>query len=355
MPPRLTKFGYAFYRAGFRLPEDFRLPDNKALPYTFANSVSAFSESRLQNVNPGGPSGFDFGGVDIALATSIGKNLATHAQYVFSSTSEMGSGFDEAWVQYNSASSGRYWSVRAGQLPILSGYQLLGSRNITLTDPQIAGPNGPLTGSGQGNFAIGGMERGVEIGYANEGFYGRFSWLNGINEAGEGGTSLSGHRANDFLLQAEYLIGHAGSAVGAFYYHGKTPLPSVGFDNNFQRAGLFGTWGHHSQFGAADFPNWHYELNGGIVWGRDTIDSAGGKANSFGRLVEAALYIRHRTAISARFDNVRPSSVAGTPTTEAYTLSLLHRPNDYMRLGLEYRNQRRPSGDSVIGSFWFFY
>src|SRR6266568_4897366 len=43
MPPRLTRFGYEFYRAGFRLPSNFRLPDNKAIPYTFANSVSAFS------------------------------------------------------------------------------------------------------------------------------------------------------------------------------------------------------------------------------------------------------------------------------------------------------------------------
>lgn len=355
MPPRLTRFGYAFYRAGFRLPEDFQLPDNKAIPYTLSNSVSAFSESRLQNINPGGPSGFDFGGVELGLATSIDKSLALRAQYVFSSTSETGSGFDEAWVQFNSAASGRYWSARVGQIPILSGYQLLGSRNITLTDPQLVGANGPLTGEGQGNFAIGGMERGVELGYARAGFYGRFSWLNGINEAGDGGVALGGHRANDFLLQADYLIGHEGSALGAFYYHGRTPLESVGFNNNFERAGLFGTWGRHLQFGEADFPNWHLELNGGLTWGQDTVDAGGAKAISHGGLVEAALYVRHRTALVARYDNVRPSSVTGTPTTEAYTLAMLHRPNDYMRFGMEYRNQHHPGGDCVIASLWFFH
>lgn len=174
MPPRLTRFGYAFYRAGFRLPEGFRVPGNEVIPYTFANSVSAFSESRLQNINPGGPSGFDFGGVELGLATSIDKKLALRAQYVFSSTSETGSGFDEAWVQYNSAPSGRSWSIRAGQMPILSGFQLLGSRNITLTDPQLIGPNGPLMGDGQGNFAIAGWSAEWKWATRTAGFTGAF-------------------------------------------------------------------------------------------------------------------------------------------------------------------------------------
>ncbi len=349
MPPRLTNFGYAFYRAGYRLPS------NEVKPYSLANAISFLSEFTAQSSHPGPVSGFDFGGVELNLATAIEKNLSVRGVYVFSSTADTGSGFDEAWVQYNSAPSGAFWSVRAGQIPILSGYQLLGSRQISLSDPILYGSNGPLTGDGIGNFSIGGLERGVEAGYANAGFYGRFSWLNGIDESGEGGISLSGQRGNDFMLQAEYLIGKEGSSVGGFYYSGKNPLLSADYTNSFHRGGLFGTYGKTLVVGRPGIPDIRLELNAGLLWGRDTLDSSGIKADSNGSIIEAAVYLKHRTALSLRYDNVRSGTIFGVPTSEAYTFAITHRPSNYVRFGLEYRKQRQPGADSLLGSMWFFY
>ena len=346
--PRLTPFGYAFYRAGFRLPS------NEVKPLSLSTVASLFADIS-GNSNPGiGNSDFNFTTVKGLFATSLGKNLAVHAAYTFSWGEER-SAFEEAWVQYNSAASGAFWSLRVGQLPVLSGYQLLGGRSFTLADPMLFGANGPQTADGVGNFSLGGNQRGVEVGYSNGGLHTRLSWLNGVNEAGDGDPSWERNRFRDAALQAEYLFGSEGSSLGGFYYVGKTPFAGAGFTNHFQRAGLVGTWGRVLQPGKPGIPDLRLELNGGLVWGRDKISAEGASANSYGTLWEADLYVRHRTAFSARYDTARPSDVPGTPNTEAYTFNLSHRPNDNVRLGLEYRTQRQPNDGAFLGRLRFMY
>lgn len=349
MPPRLTRYGYEFYRAGYRLP------GNEVKPYDASHMLSFLGQFTGQSSHPGGSDGFSVDGVEIDLATSIEKNFALRGVYTFSTTAETGSGFDELWLQYNSAPSKSYWSVRAGQLPVLSGYQLMGNRQITLTDPMLFGANGPLTGDTVGNFSTSGLERGIEVGYTAGAFHTRLSWLNGVDETGEGAVSLTGHRGNDFVLQGDYFLDRQGSAVGAFYYNGKTPITSLGFNDNLQRAGVFATLQRVLKKGEGRVPNLLLELNGGLQWGQDTLDANSTHDSSFGSLLETALYLRHQTALALRYDSARGSNAEGAPTSEAYTFALTHRPNNFLRFGLEYRTQRQPRSDSVIGQVWFFY
>lgn len=349
MVPRLNRFGYAFYRAGFRLPS------NDLKPYTLSNAVSFLAPFSVRNTNPGGNTGFDLDTVEAVLATPISKNLTAHLIYHVATTSGDTSGITEGWLQYNSAPTGSFWSARIGQIPLLDGFQLLGDRFITQTDALLFGSNGPLAGDGQGNFAINGLQRGIEGGYTSGPFSVRASWLNGVDPTGNGAVGLTGRRAQDLALQSDYLIGRDGSALGAFFYLGKTPFPAAMFDNPFQRAGLFGTYARALKGGKAGIPALLFELNGGLLWGEDAVNKSGQRANSFGTLLEADLYLHNRTSLSLRFDNARPSNAAGVPITEAYTASIAHRPNDLIRLGLEYRKQRQSNANSVIGQVWFYY
>lgn len=349
MVPRLNNFGYNFYRAGYRLPS------NEIKPISAANAISFFGQISATNTNPAGDSGFTVDGVEIDLATAVEKQYAVRGVYQFDTGGGSATGFNELWAQYNSSPKGPFFAVRAGQIPILSGFQLLGNRNITQTGPMMFDGNGPLSGPGQGNFSPGDVEQGLQATYGNGGFFGSVSLLNGIDEAGDGGVTLSGRRGHDVMGQAEYLIGHAGTAVGAFYYIGKTPITSMSFNDNFRRAGVFGTYGRNFKTRGDKGIDIRAELNGGLLFGQDATDRFGHHDSSYGSLAEVDVYLRSKTAIVARFDNERASNAPGVPTTEAYTFAVAHRLNDLMRVELEYRTQNRPGANSVIGAVWFFY
>lgn len=348
-PPRLTRFGYEFYRAGYRLPS------NQVKPLTLGNSVSLLSTITIQK--QGSPNGGDiaFEGVETHLVTSVGKYLSTHVNYISSSLANTNSHLDVTWLQFNSAARGPYWAVRVGQIPVLSGYQLLGNLGISATDPVLNGSLGPLSGGILGNFAINGLERGIEVGYVNAGLYTRLSWFNGVDDTGNGAVSLPGNRFNDLALQSEYLIDKDGSSVGGYYYHGRTPLLTANFTNDFYRAGLVGTWARNLVKGDTPFPDYRLELNGGLLYGEDQIDNSGTRANTIGTVFEADLYSRYRTAYLLRYDTARPSTVIGTPTTEAFSVGLVHRPNNFMTLQLEYRNQRQPNVVTFTGAIRLLY
>jgi hypothetical protein len=302
--------------------------------------------------------------VELQAATSIQDHLATRLQFAFSSQSEAASGFGEAWLRYNSGASGSYWTALLGQIPVLDGFKLGagGNRDITLTPALALDVNGPLTDVGQGNFALGGLERGIEVGYNWNKFNGRVSWLNGVNEAGEGDVSLGGQgrRLHDVALQGEYLIGNDGTSLGAFYYHGQTPLHDSsaggnGFNNGFYRAGALASYSRVLKPWQRGIPDTSLDLNLAYIIGDDQIDLAGDRAKSRGGIVEVDAYHRNRTALVLRYDSARPSDAAGTPTTEAYTAAVADRPSDYFRWELEYRTQRWPGANSAIASLWFFY
>ena len=342
MVPRLTPFGYAFYRAGFRLPSNERKPLN------LLHMLDALTEIDLQKAS-GGPD-ITLSEVILPVTIPIGDSVTFHTLYIQTNTHDMPSSFDELWAQYNSKTKGNYFSVRAGQIPTISGYQFLGARSITITDPMLFGSNGPLTGDGQGNFAIANLERGVELGYTTGTFYNRLSWFQGVDESGNGATGISHNGWNDFGFQSEYLIGREGNAIQGMYYNGRQRLESMGFDNNFQRAGIFGTVGKNYRVRELGIPDYRWELNGGALWGQDRTSAAGKNETSWGAVLEADAYYRYQTAFAARFDTVRPSTVAGTPVTQAWTLALQHRFSPLVQTGVEYRHQTGPLFDSWIGA-----
>lgn len=212
MIPRLNPFGYAFYRAGFRLPG----PNE---PITLANSSTLITDVTLRHSNPGSANTLSADKIKAAFVVTLTNKVTLRAAYLISLRSTVRSGFGQLWVQYNSAPTGSYWSVRIGQMPILDGYNLLGNREISLTDPQCLRPFGPLASS----LNLGDLERGVQVGHTSGPLSVRLSWLNGIDDAGKGAVSLPGNRFHDFLLQSDYMIGKQGSMLGAFVYIGKRP------------------------------------------------------------------------------------------------------------------------------------
>lgn len=351
MVPRLTPFGYAFYRAGFRLPT----PPPEKRSFRITDFASLLGEVDLQRHPPGGGADITFPEVDLSVVAPFGEHWTAHTIYIEALTHDQPSHFDETWGQYNSAPRGRYLSVRAGQMPIFDGYQFLGQRSITITDPMLFGSNGPLTGDSQGNFALSNLERGVELGYNRNPLYARISWLQGIDESGAGDTGIPGHNWGDVALQAEYFIGKDGSVIQALYYNGNQNLVSEGFTNNLQRVGIFGTWGKNYHAGQFAIPAYRWEVNGGFLWGEDTTTATGHQTGSWGGVIEADAYFAYRTAIALRYDSVRPSAEMGTPVTEAWTVALQHRASNFIQLGVEYRHQNDPGADSIIGAIKMTY
>jgi hypothetical protein len=361
MIPRLTPYGYQFQRAGYRLPNT----EEKAA--TILNTASFLTTMSFRDTSPGGDTGFNVDGEEVQVAAPIDKHLTTRIMYEFSSQTEASSGFAEAWGQYNTRSDDNFFTFKAGQIPVLSGFKLTGDRSFTLTDAMLFSNMGPLGGANQGNFSLAGLERGIEMGYTHGGLTGKFSWLNGVNSLGQGDVTLTGHRAQDYALQADWLIGNEGSSISAFYYHGQTPFATVfdannnvllaGYNDQFYRAGIFGSFDMPLIKESEGHKKLLLELNGGAVWGRDRVDINDSHANSYGSILESDLYYG-KTALAFRFDNVKPSDQLDSPlnaTTEAYTLCLANQPSNFARIALEYRHQIRPGGTSLMGGLWLFY
>ena len=348
MVPRMTPFGYAFYRAGFRMPA------NNKRSYRFSDVASFITQVNLQRGT--GQADIQMPEIDLAVAGPIEKNFSGLARYIHSYQTGTSSAFDEIWGQYNSSGRAPYWSVRVGQFPILDGYQLLGNRNFTATGPMLFDSTGPLTDPSQTNFALGSLERGIQLGYVNGTLYNRFSILQGVDETGTGTAALTGGQHwTDFVLQSEYLIGKEGSALGAFYYNGRTPFTTLGYTDPVQRAGLFGTWAKQTGVRALGIPDYRFELNGGFVYGHNRTTVDGQVADSWGGVTEAAIYMRNRSSLALRYDSVLSSSASATPVSDAWTIALQHRPNGFAQLGLEYRRQHQPRSESLIGTIKLTY
>jgi len=344
MVPRLNPFGYAFYRAGFRLPGP-----NK--PMTLSNSADILTDITAAHTNPGHSDTITDDTADLRFSGTLSTNVTVNAIYEASLRKGVSSNIDELWAQYNSAAKGTFWSFRVGQMPVMDGYNLLGTHNISLTDPQLMGPFGALSGD-NGNLSLGDLERGFQVGYTSGRFNTRFSLLYGIDAAGDANNEP---RFNDYLLQAEYFLDKDGSAIQAFGYLGRTPIDGAGFANNFQRGGIFGTWGHTLKAGKSGVPAMRLELNGGFIWGEDQISEAGDRQDSLGTVLEADLYLHNRTAIFARYDGVRLGNAAGTPTTDAGTVGIAHRFTKFFKAELELREQRAPYNSTILGGLGLYF
>lgn len=340
MIPRLNPFGYAFYRAGFRLPGP-----NK--PLTLANSTTLISDVVLGHAEPGSTDTLTDDKLKLGFVGTLSRQVTLRASYLSSLRDTVRSGFGQLWLQYNSAPTGSFWSVRVGQMPILDGYNLLGNREISLTDPQGLRHFGPLASS----LNLGDLERGIQVARTSGPVSVRLSWLNGVNAEGKGGVSLPGNRFHDFLLQSDYRIGKEGSMLGAFVYLGKTPLEAQNYTNSFQRAGLTGTWARVLKAGKAGVPAMLFELNSGLVWGEDAVSAAGTRETSLAAILEADLYLHNRTAFFVRYDGGRSPTTNGTPTSDAFTVGAAHRFTRNMQAELEYRNRRDAYGSTLLLGF----
>ncbi len=349
MVPRLTRFGYAFLRAGFRLPSNVQKPitlDN-SLAYTIATLMA---QSRTApNV--------EVPGVDTALATSLGKQWAVHIRYTTGFSGGSQSGFSDFWGQYNTSPRGVDWSVKVGQIPVIDGYQLAGDRTLTITDAQLYGANGPLANvnNALGDFGINAYETGVEGGYTVGPMSLRLSWLYGMKQDGSSqNITYNGRGFHDVALQGDYFFGNLGTTVSAFYYNGRRQLNAVGIEDNFQRAALFGTYTRYAGTVTRGIPTWQFEVNGAMLYGTDDV-AAGKNVSDYGTLIEGDVYYRHKTALALRYDTVRSAGITGTPVTGAYTLSLTNRPGQNLLIELEYRKQINPRTDAITGMIQFLY
>ena len=103
MIPRLNPFGYAFYRSGFRLPGP-----NK--PLTLSNSTDLLSDVTLGHVNPGHSNTITDDEVKARFIGTLSQSVTLHIGYNFSLRPGVTSGFDELWMQYNTAAKGTFWS-----------------------------------------------------------------------------------------------------------------------------------------------------------------------------------------------------------------------------------------------------
>ena len=343
MAPRLNAFGYSFYRAGFRLPGP-----NK--PLTLGNSTDLLTDVTAARVNPGHSDTLTDDRLKARFIGTLTQQVTLHIGYNFSLSPAATSGLDEIWLQVNSAAKGTFWSFRVGQVPILDGYNLLGNRNISLTDPQLLGPFGALSGS-FGNLNLSDLGRGFQAGYTSGRLSTRVSLLSGIKAEGDVNNQPSFH---DYLLQTEYFLDKEGSAVQAFTYVGQTSLDAAGYTNNFQRSGLLGGWAHTLKRGKGGIPAILLELNGGLIWGEDQTSAAGDRQNSLGTALEVALYLHSRTALFARYDGVRFGSASGTPTADALTAGIAHRFSRFFKAELELREQRAPYNASILVGFGLY-
>lgn len=355
MVPRLSSFGYAFQRAGYRLRND----DHKL---TLSDALSLMAEYNIVQDNPSGGADANIGDVEVQTGGPLTKHVSGRLIYELNPDDTGQGTADQAFVQYNSGIRGNFWSARVGQLPIVSGLRQAEMNGITITGPMLYESVGPFfdeTGAAAGNFSLGGLERGVEVAYNTKAFVGRASWLNGINEEGDTKVRLNFSQARDYVLQGEYLIGKHDDVISGFYYDGQTPLPSAGYTNRYRRAGLFASHTRELRKGkSAAIPDLALEINGGVLRGTDRVNAGGAAGNSTGYLGEVDLYLKHRSALVLRYDTAKLSDVAGSPlnlTTKAYTLGAAHLLTDNVRIGAELRHQSNPNDDTISATMKIMY
>jgi hypothetical protein len=325
--PKLTRTGYEFRSAGFRMPEKIGVDQSpKDLGDTMdfrGNFAASYSQKQQTGGNVTTLTETETGGSLYALAGSFGTNfgalteiaLASGQSTANSSTAQPQVGVTDLQLRAVFGQADSHYNFRAGMLPLTNGY---GASDRSLASSQTISPIVGQNGGSWGNSGIGTSvttSPGLEVGYTWFGSEIAVASVNGLvydpvdkklHAYGNGFASRSALDPNynnrDVFVRANQFIGKK-HAVSGYYYSGSVSLPNAHGDtadgtyadgkfstDNFSRYALYGT------YWATD----ELTLMAGYLGGEDTFASYD-VVNSGGFLA-ADYYLGELTAVGGRYD-----------------------------------------------------
>ncbi|MBI2264662.1 MAG: hypothetical protein HYU64_05765 [Armatimonadetes bacterium] len=330
--PKLNADGEKFASLGKRFPVDIK--DRKEYPFKFAEATTFMT--RLQNsarqTNTANTSALAIHSVQVFSTSSLGRNLAYHLEYYF--YEEGNPLWAEAFLQYNSTGSNRYFSVKVGQFePLLWTKQGLSNR-ISISRPDVMN-----TRVGNGNsYRIRDRQRGVEL----AGYSGPWTLAASVVD-GAGPNVLDSNNQRDLILQGYYAFPKGqGSSIGAYYYKGigtARPSKKPTFEDDFYRLGLVGNYTKDS-----------YEIDGGAFYGRNQTVT-GSVQPSFGYFAALEKDFGDHYVGFARYDHFDPDKSKSDDETQGWTLGIDKMVLTNMKLTGEARWRRvgtNPENSTVL-------
>ncbi|MFQ5691247.1 MAG: hypothetical protein ACE5HQ_13370 [Gemmatimonadota bacterium] len=357
--PRLTRFGYEYRNAGFRIPAQI----GKSRPVDIPNMISARTQSLVSVTHTKNEATsttsnkrvMKFKEFTIYPATgSFGRYWSAFAE--FSTSPEDFFEIENAYVRATVGNEKDHFQIRAGVFHPFEGYGA-SDRPAGLSRPLFQ--RTPANNAGTSTFfTLWGFDQmAVEAGFTHKGFNAAAAVLNGIYVNPEerkafpfqgGELNRSGNDPNfnskdiQVFLNQFIPVGGADAAISAYYYHGTLSVPydfetPASYTDSFDRVAAYGTL---PVTVSADKALW---LLGGVAWGQDrrvdatTGNVLPGKFKSGGWFGELYMPASQYVGMSARYDFFRPSRDQDDNALKAFTLGANLAALDGMQAILEYQ------------------
>ena len=362
--PRLTREGYDFRRAGFRMPEDLGKdgPSDKNRGNQGYNMADHFSARLQANVGytrrnhatatggySPGDSTFENFQVEFTeftlypLTGSFAKNWASEAE-ISGTTDEIE--VENAYVRYARGEENQYWQARIGIFHPFEGYGA-SDRVLGLSRPliQTATTKNGL-GATNGYKVWGFDQAGVEWGFQAKGTSLSVMLFNGLIEnatdpaQGAGLTKASGsptQNDKDIQLFANQFLGGKGAAVCGFYYHGHISLGAEDelYQNDFDRYA-----------GYLTVPIEKFWLLAGVGGGREKAAGTDVKPKSMGWFAEADYYASHKLGLGGRYEQFDPSNKIDNNNTKQGLLYVNYALHNGLQTVAEFKNKVTEKGST---------
>lgn len=360
--PHLTKFGYMYRRAGFRLPSDIgnAAADEKAMTFTkhFAAGLNADYEY-VTNKAPGATSAviqnnnFDAREIEVfPLVGSFFGNFGVFSELDFAPTvvgSAGGANLNHVDIRYVTGTPDFFFNLRAGLIS-QEGYgasdQSVDDGNIPLFDQLSAHYNQDTLVLPFG--AMQNPQMGAEFGgnyldsHLTLGIYNGFDGTNGLATNTQstlvpGMVNQGASGSKDVKLQLDQFIG-SGFEVTAAYYHGTLPLldptNQTMWTNHYSSERVYLTY--------SILPS-QVDLLAGLAYGQFEYTQPGGSAatgtfDNRGTFFGANYYVMKHLTLCGRLDYYQYNISAGMQQQAAGATLMVSVPFDNNIFVFHYTN-----------------
>lgn len=348
--PALTKVGYQFRRAGFRMPDEIGneakfngLKDMYAVRIRQQYGLTAAATDKNSNYTQ--PSHhFVFNELTFYPITgAIGKYWSTMAEITFmpDEKPELENAYVRATYPIN---PDLFLTARAG---IFHPYEGYGASDRMLSNNRLLFVGNAANNAGfDTQVKLSGQDQqGLELGATYEDTTLSLALLNGRDTSlGSSNGATSDNKSPDILLFFNQFIGDK-AAVSSEYLNGKSMFAFSGaagneWLNKYQRLSLFGTYNALSDYKADLLAGWELGQDQMLpVINPDGTAKSPGTFNSTGWFLGVNSKLHEHLSAFARYDTFNPSTRTTSDRLSAITLGAVA-PFEWVKFMLDYQLKR---------------
>jgi len=338
LPPRLNNLGLTFKRMGYRMPDvdkDGKLVLQDKPSRSLSDNFALIGDIRLES-SRGTPTSLSMHEIELVGAGTAGAHLSYAAEVAWEAGEFAMEGYEGQLLFGQPKAT---FTARFGLINTLLwdkfGHQRLGVARAHLLNRRV--PVGSFVGYRPRDMQEG-IEFGVNLTQLADGGAMRSTFLsvgvyNGLTPAGnEFGESDD---SKDVMAQVLHLWGE-NHTLGALWYRGKvTDIGTAGFDDTYNRWGLFGNYELHPGT----------DVLAGFMAGRDdATDDTIARISSRSWFLELNQTIVPRLAAFARYDRFEPRKSVASARRQGPTLGVAYQPIDNLLMTAEYTGQKVGAG-----------